>query len=75
VSIDVGNWDRNLDVSQRYGGPIENGIPAIVILAGSGDVIASTKNGVLAEARTATAREVLAYLKTWVSQKPTHAAR
>jgi len=75
VSIDVGNWDRNLDVSQQYGGPIENGIPAIVILAGSGDVIASTKNGALAEARTATAREVLAYLKTWVTQKPTHAAR
>jgi len=55
VSIDVGNWDRNLDVSQTYGDPIENGIPAVVILAGSGDVIASTKNGALADARTATA--------------------
>ena len=75
VSIDVGNWDRNLDVSQTFGDPIENGIPAVVILAGSGDVIASTKNGALADARTATARDVLAYLKTWVAQKPTHAAR
>jgi thioredoxin 1 len=74
VSIDVGNWDRNLDVSQKYDSPIENGIPAVVILASSGDVIASTKNGGLADARTATAREVLAYLKTWVAQKPTHAA-
>ncbi len=75
VSIDVGNWDRNLDVSQQYGSPIENGIPAIVILAGSGDVIASTKNGALADARTATAREVLDYLKSWVARKPTHAIR
>ena len=75
VSIDVGNWDRNLDVSQQYGSPIDNGIPAVVILAGSGDVIASTKNGALADARTATARDVLAYLKGWVAQKPTHAAR
>jgi len=75
VSIDVGNWDRNLDVSQRYGSPIDNGIPAVVILTGSGDVIASTKNGALADARTATAREVLDYLKGWVAQRPTHATR
>src|SRR2546426_8240097 len=25
VSIDVGNWDRNLDVSKQYGSPIDNG--------------------------------------------------
>ena len=75
VSIDVGNWDRNLDVSQQYGTPIDNGIPAVVILAGTGDVIASTKNGALADARTASAREVLGFLKGWVAQKPTHAAR
>jgi thiol-disulfide isomerase/thioredoxin len=75
VSVDVGNWDRNLDVSQQYGSPIDNGIPALVILAGSGDVIASTKNGALADARTASAREVLDYLKSWVARKPMHAAR
>src|SRR5256884_6587611 len=74
VNIDVGNWDRNLDVSQRYGSPIDGGIPALVILAGSGEVVASTKNGALADARTATAREVLDYLKGWAARKPTHAA-
>jgi len=75
VQIDVGNWDRNLDVSRKYGSPIDNGIPAVVILAASGDVIASTKNGALADARTATAGEVLGYLKGWVARKPMHAAR
>jgi len=74
VSVDVGNWDRNLDVSQRYGSPIDGGIPALVILAGSGEVVASTKNGALADARTATAREVLDYLKGWAALKPSHAA-
>src|SRR5438093_13034920 len=64
VSIDVGNWDRNLDVSQQYGSPIENGIPAIVILAGPGEGIASTKNGALAEAGTATPREGPGYPKS-----------
>ncbi len=75
VQVDVGNWDRNLDVSRKYGSPIDNGIPAVVILAGSGDVIASTRNGALADARTATAREVLGYLQGWVARKPMHAAR
>src|SRR6058998_3849346 len=75
VSVDVGNWDRNLDVSQRYGSPIDGGgIPALVILAGSGEVVASTKNGAMADARTATAREVLDYLKGWAALKPSHAA-
>jgi len=37
-------------------------------------VVASTKNGALADARTATAREVLDYLKRWAALKPTHAA-
>lgn len=73
VNVDVGNWDRNLDVSVRYGSPIDGGIPALVILAGSGEVVASTKNGALADARTATAREVLDYLKRWAALKPTHA--
>ena len=75
VSIDVGNWDRNLDISRRYGSPIDSGIPAVVILAGTGDVLASTKNGALADARTATAREVLGYLQGWVARKPMHAGR
>jgi len=44
-----------------------------VILAGSGEVVASTKNGALADARTATAREVLDHLKRWVALKPAHA--
>jgi protein disulfide-isomerase len=75
VQIDVGNWDRNLDVSETYGNPIANGIPAVVVLAANGDVLASTKNGALADARTATARGVLDYLKGWAARKPLHAAR
>jgi protein disulfide-isomerase len=70
VSIDVGQWDRNLDVSRQYGSPIDSGIPAVVVLAPDGRIIASTKNGALADARTATAKEILGYLKGWVAQNP-----
>jgi hypothetical protein len=36
VQIDVGNFDRNLDLVQRYGNPIKKGIPAAVIFQGPG---------------------------------------
>ena len=70
VKIDVGEWDKNLDISQQYGDPIANGIPAVVVLAANGDIIATTKDGALANARTATAQGILGYLERWVAQKP-----
>lgn len=70
VRIDVGYWDKNLDIAEQYGNPIANGIPAVVVLAPTGDMIASTNDGALANARTATAQDVLTYLQTWLALKP-----
>ena len=69
VHIDVGHWDRHLDVSDQYGKPIEKGIPAVVVLKPDGTIIATTKAGELANARTATAQDILAYLHQWVSKQ------
>ena len=70
VRIDVGQWDKNLDISQKYGNPIDKGIPAVVVLAPNGEIIASTEDGALANARTATAQEILEFLKAWLAKKP-----
>lgn len=51
VKIDVGNFDKNLDLANRYGNPIEKGIPAVVVLGADSHVIYSTKGGELADAR------------------------
>lgn len=51
VKIDVGNFDKNLDLAQRYGNPIGKGIPAVVVLRADDHVIYSTKGGELADAR------------------------
>jgi thioredoxin 1 len=51
VKIDVGNFDKNLDLAQRYGNPIEKGIPAVVVLSADGEISYSTKGGELANAR------------------------
>jgi len=51
VKIDVGNFDKNLDLAQRYGNPIKMGIPAVVVLTGNDRVLYSTRGGELANAR------------------------
>jgi thioredoxin 1 len=69
VRIDVGRWDNNLDVAKRYGNPIEKGIPAVVILDADANTITSTAGGELANARTASANDILTFVQQWAGSK------
>jgi protein disulfide-isomerase len=51
VKIDVGNFDKNLDLAEHYGDPIKKGIPAVVELNADNQVLYSSKGGELADAR------------------------
>lgn len=51
VKVNVGNFNRNLDIVQRYGNPIQGGIPAAVIVSSSDQVLFTTRGGELADAR------------------------
>jgi thioredoxin 1 len=51
IKIDVGNFNKNLELAARYGNPIKMGIPAVVLLDVDGGIIYSTKGGELADAR------------------------
>ncbi len=70
VKVSIGLRDTNLDLAQEYGNPIEKGIPAVVVLDPQGEVMTTTKGGELANARTATPEEILAYLKQWAPKSP-----
>lgn len=52
VKVDVGRFDKNLDISARYANPIKKGIPAAVILSPTNRVLYATRAGELADART-----------------------
>jgi len=67
VHVDVGRFDRNLDVSKTYDSPIDGGVPAAVVLSPSGAVVATTKDGALESARSATAAQILRFLQRWVA--------
>ena len=51
VKVDVGNFDKNIDLAQSYGNPIHKGIPAAVVLSPGNKILYSTKAGELADAR------------------------
>ncbi|MEE4361625.1 MAG: thioredoxin family protein [Pseudomonadales bacterium] len=63
AKVDVGNWDNNLDVAERYGNPIANGIPAAVFLDENGEVVAATLMGELSTARNFEAADVIEFLQ------------
>ena len=51
VKVDVGRFDKNLDVAKAYGNPIAKGIPGAAVLSPEGNVLYLTKLGELADAR------------------------
>lgn len=51
VKVDVGRFDRNVDVAEAYAVPLKKGIPAVVILTPGNEVLYATRGGELADAR------------------------
>lgn len=50
VKVNVGRFDRNVDIADRYGVPLKQGIPAVVVLGVEGQVLYATQAGELADA-------------------------
>jgi thiol:disulfide interchange protein len=66
VSVDVGRFDRNLDVAEAYHLDLRNsGIPALVVLSPAGDVRVATNDGSFADARSMDAGQVARFLTRW----------
>ena len=54
VMVDVGRFDRNVELAESYGIPLKNGtgIPAVAVLSLQGNVVYATRAGELARARS-----------------------
>jgi Thioredoxin-like len=65
VHVDVGEYDKNLDIMQQFQVPKERGIPAIAVLDSSGKLLYSQKGGEFEKARSLSPEDVLAFLNQW----------
>ncbi|MFC5204505.1 thioredoxin family protein [Streptomyces sp. NPDC048448] len=66
VKVDVGDFDHNLNVAERYVDLRTSGIPALTVLdSASGRVQVATNRGEFANARTMSAAQVEEFLKRW----------
>ena len=63
VSVDVGEWNRNLDIVEEYGNPISEGIPALVLLNSNDEVMLATLAGELASARSMSKDDLVEWLQ------------
>jgi thioredoxin 1 len=51
VKVNIGHKDKNLDIAEAYGVPLDKGIPAVAILSTNNGVLYATRDGELADAR------------------------
>ena len=51
VKVDVGRFDRNVDIAEKYNVPLKKGIPAVAVLSPQGKLLYATEGGELADAR------------------------
>lgn len=51
VKVDVGRFDRNVDIAEHYRVPLKKGIPAVAVLSPEGRLLYATEGGELADAR------------------------
>ena len=66
VNVDIGKkHNLNLDIASRYGFSLDNGIPALAVIDGSGHVIHAPTKGEFTRARYMNEGDVTEFLNRW----------
>ena len=65
VHVDIGRYDKNLDVAAKYGIPLKRGVPALAVLNSRGKLLYSQKTGEFENMRTMDSASVTAFLDKW----------
>jgi len=72
VHVNIGEYDKNLDLAKRYEVPLERGVPAAAVLDSDGKLLFSQKNQEFEKARSLAPEDILGFLNKW---KPNGAGR
>jgi thioredoxin 1 len=65
VHVNIGHYDRNTDLAARYGAPLKNGVPLLVVLDARGRVLLVQKNKEFEKMAMVTPASVTEFLNQW----------
>jgi thioredoxin 1 len=63
VHVDIGQYDKNLEVAKKYHVDLEKGVPSIAVLESTGGLLYSTSE--FEKARVLSEEDVIQFLNTW----------
>jgi thiol-disulfide isomerase/thioredoxin len=66
VHVDIGRYDKNLDLAKKYHVDLEKGVPEIAVLNGDGTFVYSTAD--FEKARIMSEEDVIDFLNKWKPQ-------
>jgi thiol-disulfide isomerase/thioredoxin len=69
VFVDVGHFDKNLDIPARFGAPKPQGVPTILVLNADGTLVDPAQREDLADARSMTPQAVVDWLGRWSKEQ------
>ena len=65
VHVDVGEFDKNLDLVKKYKTTLEKGVPVVVILGSDGSVLYGSNDGEFEPARKMMKKDLVEFLRHW----------
>ncbi len=67
VHINVGDYNQNLDLAQRYAVPLKKGVPALAVLDGAGRLLYTQQDGEFQAMRRMQSGAVTQFLQQWMA--------
>jgi thiol:disulfide interchange protein len=65
VHVDIGHFDKNLDITDKYGIPLKKGVPALAVLDSNGSVVYSQQAAEFGDMRYMYPASVTDFLTKW----------
>jgi thioredoxin 1 len=69
VDVNIGRYDMNLDVAEKYGIPLKKGVPALAVIAPDGKLLHAQSTGEFENMRNMEASSVTDFLNEWKPKK------
>ena len=65
VHVNIGHYDKNLDVAEKYSIPLKKGVPALAVLNQNGKLLLSQRTGEFGNMRHMEPSSVTEFLTQW----------